>query len=500
MARAIGIDISTTHLRAVTIVSSYRHNVIERTAEVDLREMPDLREAVAAVVMPMLGHGESIALGISGVGSYLLRIELPGTALRQIEQIVPFELEARVPVDVEELVHDFTVNREKGESEAISVLIAAAPIAKVRSFIDDCRGALGKEAERVGCGPLPLSNLIPYLPRDFLDDKAIAILDLGEKSSDLIIIVQGRPAFARTISQGVDDLPGSAEVLAASIHQTICSWVAQTDRALATLYLTGIGANVVGAESYLSQHLEIGVLPLPKPSLTLSGEATWESMMPYSKAIGIALGLGIRPLDPDLRSGPLGYQRGYAFLKEKAPLLAGLVTAMFISFLFASWAGLRSLNKEQVALKDELESVSQQVLGKALTDPSEAHELLAKQKSLEESDPMPHMDAFDVVVAVSSAIPETIMHDIEEFDMQREHVKMTGIVGTADEAQQVASKLKEQRCFQEVKLSKVVQVVNSDRQKYGLEWDVRCPEDDQSKAKKKKPEEKKPEEPAGGAR
>jgi general secretion pathway protein L len=495
MARAIGIDISTTHLRAVTVVSSYRNNVIERTAEVDLRESPDLREALTAAVVPMIGHGESIAVTISGVGSYLLRIELPATALRQIEQIVPFELEARVPVDVEELVHDFTVNRERGESEAISVLVAAAHVTKVRSFIDDCRASLGKEVERVGCGPLPLSNLIPYLPRDFSDDRATAILDLGEKCSDLIIMQQGRPAFARTISHGVDDLPASAEVLAASIHQTICSWVAQTDRVLSTLYLTGIGANVVGAESYLSQHLEISVLPLPKPSLSLSGDTTWESTMPYSKAIGVALGLGIRPLDPDLRSGPLAYQRGYAFLKEKAPLLAGLVTAMFISFLFASWAGLRSLNKEQVALKEELENVSQQVLGKALADPSEAHELLTKQKSLEESDPMPHMDAFDVIVAVSSAIPDTIMHDIEEFDMQREHVKMTGIVSTAEDAQQVASKLKEQRCFQEVKLSKVVQVVNSDRQKYGLEWDVRCPEDDQSKAKKKKPEES-----AGGAR
>ena len=108
---------------------------------------------------------------------------------------------------------------------------------------------------------------------------------------------------------------------------------------------------------------------------------------------------------------------------------------------------------------------------------------------------MPHMDAFDVIVAVSGAVPETIMHDIEELDMQREHVKMTGIVGTADEAQQISTKLKEHRCFQEVKLSKVVQVVNSDRQKYGLEWDVRCPEDDLSKAKKKKPEEL-----SGGAR
>ena len=205
--------------------------------------------------------------------------------------------------------------------------------------------------------------------------------------------------------------------------------------------------------------------------------------------------LGIRPFDPDLRSGPLAYQRGYAFLKEKAPLLAGLVTAMFISIFFATWASLRSLNKGQISLGEELENVSQQVLGKPLADPAEAHEAFVTQKSLEESDPMPHMDAFDIMVAVSNAIPDTIMHDIEELDMQREHVKMTGIVGTADEAQQISSKLKEHRCFQEVKLSKVVQVVNSDRQKYGLEWDVRCPEDDVSKTKKKKADE-----PAGGMR
>lgn len=105
------------------------------------------------------------------------------------------------------------------------------------------------------------------------------------------------------------------------------------------------------------------------------------------------------------------------------------------------------------------------------------------------------MDAFDVVVAISNAIPNTIIHDIEEFDMQREHAKMTGIVGLAEEAQQIASKLREQRCFQDVRLSKVVQVVNSDRQKYGLEWDVRCPEDEVSKSKKKKTDES-----GGGAR
>jgi general secretion pathway protein L len=462
---------------------------------VELRQDLDVREALAAVARPMMGHGESVAIGISGIGSYLLRVELPATALRQIEQIVPFELEARVPVDIEDLVHDFILNRERGDNDTINVIIAAASLQRVKKVIEDCRATLGKEAERVGCGSLPLGNLVPYLPRSFSEDPAIMILDLGEKSSDILVVHHGRPAFARTISHGIEDLPQAAEALVAAIRQSLMAWVSQADCAVSSAYLTGIGANMAGAESFLSQRLEVAVLPLPKLDVSYSAELDWEVSSRYTKALGIAFGLGVRPNDPDLRSGPLSYQRGYAFLKEKAPLLAGLVTAMFMSFLFASWAELRSTNREQKFLTDELETSSLQILGKAVSEPSEAQELLARRKALEEADPMPHMDAFDVLVAISTAIPDTISHDIDEFDMQREHVKMTGIVGIAAEAQQVASKLKEQRCFQDVRLAKVVQVVNSDRQKYGLEWDVRCPEDEISKTKKKKPDES-----AGGAR
>jgi general secretion pathway protein L len=455
----------------------------------------DLRAALEAVARPMLSHGESVAIGISGIGAYLLRVELPATALRQIEQIVPFELEARVPVDVDDLVHDFVLNRDRGELDSINVVIAAAPLQHVKKLIEDCRVSLGKEIERVGCGPFPLINLIPYLPRNFAEDPAVMILDLGEKCSDVLIIQQGRPVFARTIAQGIENLPQSAEVLVAGIRQSLLGWLSQTDLAVSKVYLTGIGASMEGAESFLSQRLDVAVLPLPKLDVSYPTDANWESLSRYSKALGIALGLGVRPNDPDLRSGPLSYQRGYAFLKEKAPLFAGLLTAMFISIVFANWASLRSLNREQKVLTDELELASQQILGKAITEPSEAQELLGRRKALEESDPMPHMDAFDVLVAISNAIPNTIIHDIDEFDMQREHVKMSGIVGLAEEAQQISTKLKEQRCFQDVRLSKVVQVVNSDRQKYGLEWDVRCPEDEVSKTKKKKTEES-----GGGAR
>jgi len=109
------------------------------------------------------------------------------------------------------------------------VIIAAASLQRVKKVIEDCRATLGKEAERVGCGSLPLGNLVPYLPRSFSEDPAIMILDLGEKSSDILVVHHGRPAFARTISHGIEDLLQAAEALVAAIRQSLMAWVSQAD-------------------------------------------------------------------------------------------------------------------------------------------------------------------------------------------------------------------------------------------------------------------------------
>lgn len=69
--------------------------------------------------------------------------------------------------------------------------------------------------------------------------------------------------------------------------------------------------------------------------------------------------------------------------------------------------------------------------------------------------------------------------------MQRGHVKVNGVVGSASEAQNIASELGKNRCIQNAKIGKLTQQINSDRQKYVLEFDAKCPDD----RKKKKPSE-----------
>lgn len=500
MARLVGIEISATHVRAVALTTSYRRIVVERMVELERSQEPDLIAALKATAGSLTGHGESIAVTLDGNQTYVQHIELPKTAMRQLDQVVPFELESRVPVDIDELVHDYLLLRRQKQENSLRLLVAAAPTEKVRSIIASCREATGREVERVGCGALPLANLIGVLGDIGRNDVPIAIVDLGFRRIDLLVVQSGEAIQARTTSTGVAQLPDGAQAIAASIRQSLLAFQAQGGPAVSTVYLTGDGVAVSGAEAYISSEIGVPVLPLPDFQGLELPEAERINAPRFAKAIGVALGLGQRPRDPDLRQGPLGFQRGYAFLKEKAPILSGLVTAILISFGFAAWAESRALDREQEALSTELGQATKAILGEEVTDIEAAKELLQKRRSLDDVDPMPHMDAFDVLIEISNAVPQTIVHDIEEFDMQRERVKLTGIVGSASEAQEIASRLKEHRCFQEQRLGKITQVVNSDRQKYGLEWDVRCPEDQASKPAKKKVEEKKSDDLVGGGK
>jgi general secretion pathway protein L len=474
MSRLVGIDVRATHVRAVVVRTSYRRVTVERMLEIDRQGMPTLAEALQACGLPALQHADSLAVAVDGQHAYVRRIQLPAAAAKRLDEIVPFEVEAQVPVDLGELLYDHRVLRHRGEDNSLNVLVAGARTEHISAQLALVKEALGREPERIGCGALPLANLASVLPALAAADDPIALLDLGATSSDVVVLSQGEAVHARTLSEGVAGLPATAPVLAARLRQT---FAAHGVEPVTKVYLLGAGAEAQGAEAYLAYELGIAVEKLPALSVDGLGPADVPLLPRFGKALGLALSLGTRPLDLDLRQGPLSYQRGFGLLKEKAPVLSGLAAAILVSFLFSTWAQSRSLEREGAALKASLEAVSKEVLGQSVSDGSEAALLLERKLQENEADPMPHVDAFDVMVELSKAVPVEVKHDVEELDVQRGHVRLTGIVGTTAEAQQIASKLGEHPCFSDVKTSKVTQVVNADQQKYVVEFDLRCPQD-----------------------
>lgn len=485
MARYIGIDIGSSHVRALLLSTGYKRVAIEAINEVAIDSVESLERAIEACAAAMLPHTDGIAVAIDGDGSFVHRLELPLTARKQIDAVLPFELESQVPVDMSELVYDYRVLRSAPNPSAIEVIAALARTEQVKERIELVKRALGREPDRVGCGPLVLGNL-SLLARELTGKNPVALIDLGSKRTEVAVLNEGEPVFVRTLSRGVAGLPESAAGLIAELRQTFLAFLATTDITVESVILLGGGAAASGADQYLSHELGLPVRALPAFQLE-AGPDVVAALPRFAKSLALAAGLTAKPVDLNLRSGPLAFQRGFSFLKERAPLLAGLVAATLVSFLFSSWADLHALSREHEELTQALAVRSQQVLGEELTDPEAVAEAIERAKAKEEPDPMPHMDAFDVMVELSdvNTIPMSVTHDIEELDVDRSHVRVNGIVPTTADAQNISTKVADHRCVAGSKIAKVSQVVGDTRQKYVLEFDLKCPEDVGAKKKTK---------------
>ncbi|HVH44232.1 MAG TPA: pilus assembly protein PilM [Labilithrix sp.] len=490
MSTWLGIDIGTTAVKVAVVRSAYRKVQLVGMASVEVVQAGGVAEAISmatrAVVGEGHGFGDAVAISIEGSRATVKIVGLPASAAKQIHEVLPFELEASLPFDLEEAVYDYRVltgTRER-KGEELSVLVGVAKTSDVKDRIDLVKGALGVEPERVGLGAFPIVNLLPYVPT--LAEGIVAVVDLGTVSSDVVILSGGEPLFGRTIGIGTKGLPGTAPKLARELRTTIAAHRAQGAEPPTRVLLCGGGAYVSGAEAFLSSALELPVEKLPPPALeapTLGPEQA-ATVARFAKALGLAMGLGPRAGGLNLRRGPLAFERGMAWVRDRIPLLAGLAAVILVSFLFSAWAQLYAKSKEKAVLETALVVSSPSTSLDTVASAARAKELLGQQTAISDEDPLPHADAFDVMVKLSEQIPPSMTHDIEELDVQKNHVIVHGIVSTMADTEQIRTNMKSERCFSDPKITRTTQMVGENRQKYVLEFDLKCPEDQKGGDKK----------------
>lgn len=485
MARLLGIDAGKTVVRAALVRTSYRRMVLEALGEAHVEASGSLTEAMRVAAAGL--KPDTCAVALSGEQSFYRRLELPAAAQKELANVLGFELEATVPFEISDAVFDYRLLRREPGSHVVPIFAALARTDDVRQRIAVVSEALGQEPARVGTGALPLTNLtavMPELERPFGGDDAatgpVAILELGEAHSDVVVMQGGEAIFARTLSRGTIGLPGTAPALARELRQTFSAFRAADGAPLAGMYLVGGGASTQGAEHFLSTELGITILPLPTPRFE-GITAEQQQMLPrFAKAVGLAVGLAGRARGLDLRRGPLEAERSYPFLREKVPLLAGLGAVILVSFGFSVVAEMRSLDAERESLVAQLASTTKEVFGEETDDPDKARVLLEQGPGAGDEDPMPRVDAFDVMVALSEAVPKEVTHDIVDLDVNRGHVILQGTVPTNKDAEGIAEQMKAKKCFKDVKISRTNQS-GDNKQKYVLELDLKC--DDVKKPK-----------------
>ncbi len=489
----LGIDIGSSAVKVAAVRTAYRKTSLDALVRVDVvrdtsgAEVGSALRAAVEAALAAAGQPDAVAVSVDGTRATVRTVGLPAGAIKQVAEVLPFELEAQIPFEMDESVFDYRVlpraRDADGEASTVPLLVGVARIEEATKRIAVSREAVGVEPERVGLGGLPLANLYAQSASDPLPEGRggpVVIVDIGARTSDVLILVDGEPVFARTLSEGCERIEVTAPALAREVRLTIGAFRTQGGAAPERVYLCGGGSFKQGAHTFFASELDIPCSALPPPNLDLGPAVAEErraELPAFAKALGLALSLGPRPLDLDLRKGPLAFERGFAWVREKIPVLAGLATVIVVSFFFSAWAQLHATGLDHDNLEKALGLVTKDVLGEETTSAARATELIGQQTTLNDDDPLPHADAFDVLMKLADDIPLTVISDIEEVDVQKAHVAVHGVVGSIPEAQSIADALGKERCFVDVKPGRFTKMFGVDRQKYILEFDEKCPED-----------------------
>ncbi len=141
----------------------------------------------------------------------------------------------------------------------------------------------------------------------------------------------------------------------------------------------------------------------------------------------------------------------------------------------ATWARYQGLVAERTRLQETLRTVTQEVYGEPVEDPTRAMAMARGDSHRDDVDPMPAADAFDVLGVLSQRINDTVRHDVEQLDIRGEHVQMQGVVSTLADRDKVVEWLGAYPCFPEVRPGRVTTTPGDNRQKYTLDIEFRCP-------------------------
>jgi general secretion pathway protein L len=483
MTRALGVDLEAERVRVAVLRAAYRKVALEHLVEEVVSEHAGPEEALKAC-LDRVGPVDVICTTLRGGETFVQLLNVPASAAKRLADVLPFELEAALPLEIGEVVFDYETLGAPVSGQ-LPILAVAARKASVSREIARVLRATGQEPERVGAAQLELAQLIRLTPTLSALSEPICIVRLAPESTDICLAVAGEARAGRTLSIGVAEFPEAAERLAAQLRQTLASFEAHVGPSTERLVLVGEGAVVEGMCEFLSARLPVSVEVLP--ALGLEGLDALDVTKVPSFALALATAAhGLRRSGFDLRQGELSFERGYGFVKDKLPLLSVLGVLLVLSFLFATWAQGRALEAEKASLEASLELLTLDTFGKKIADPEEAEAELDRLRKAKPEDPMPYLDGFGVTVAIAETLPTEIVHDIEQFEYSKGKLNMRGIVSTTDEAQRVAKALDEHRCIEGSNVSKISQVVNSDRARYVMEAKVACPEDQVEGDKKPK--------------
>ena len=435
-----------------------------------------LRSAIADLFAQLDRPPDQVIVALDGREASLRVVELPAGAAKKVAEVLPFELDELVPFEMDEAIVDYQpVDRTE---TLLRVLAAAVPKERVAEYLAELR-ALSVDPVEVAVGAAALDGLIP-LVGELAADEPRALVELRADRTEVCVLAGGTCHFARTLTGGMDQLLAGGEALRRELKRTFAAYRATGGAPFEAVYLCGEAAGASDAAlPWLSEILgqEVARLSLP------DAPGVEPIVRPaFALATALAGRATTRAKRLNLRRGDLAHTRSSGVLRQHARLLAGAAISVLLAFSYSVWARYTVLGEERQQLRAQLASVTEDIFDEETQSPTRARELLEGGRRT--VDPLPKFTAYDVLDAISAAIPPEITHDtrrltIEIDDETREgRFELQGTVASIAERDTIAANLEAHECITEIKPGPTSPGPGNQRLNYRLEADVHCPGDE----------------------
>lgn len=441
-------------------------------------------DLLAAAVAQVLARGsrapDRIIASLNGEYASLRFLDLPRGVEKKVAEVLPGELGALLPFDIDDAIVDYQVVGY--DASAIQLMAAAAPRNSIAARLQELNAA-GVDPRELAVGAASFDGLGALLG-DAIADTTVIVVDVGPKNTDFAVLTNGRCTFARTVSGGMDLVEsGRRALLGGALQRTLSSYRAQRSEDPSRVLLAGETAPMESARQWLSEQLgiECGVAPLPP-----APGADQDTLPKFAKAAALAARAISRRKQLDLRRGEFASAAAAGQIRQHLRLLAVCAAAIVLSFAVSLVARYRVARAEHEQLSASLTEVSRDLLGEEARNALHARELLTAGPRVD--DPLPRFDAYDVLEAISESIPADIQHDtrrllIEIDDSGDEgRFEIQGTLGSIAERDRLVDALQLHRCFADVEKGSISTAVE-DRKDYKLVVKVRCEDVDQNDGK-----------------
>ncbi len=195
---------------------------------VELRRRQDMFEVTRWATEPVDGVDEKVALNklldrigasartkpcvvaVGGKGTLIRHIDMPRMTMADLRKAFAIESDKYFPFPKETVYSDCFILDPRGKDKRMSVLVAAVKkdVVDLRlKALKDC----GLSPEALTVSSSAVANAFSVFPPPTctaadLDGKAVAVVDIGEAVTNLMIISGGAPRFTRDIFMGVADI------------------------------------------------------------------------------------------------------------------------------------------------------------------------------------------------------------------------------------------------------------------------------------------------------